>query len=182
MNKFKLSLNYGTAAGLVSFVIFILVYLAFSSPLEYAQWLMFWVPVVGIYLLIKKYRDEINGGFISFGNAFQISGVFGLIYSSFVAIAIYLFVWLVDGSIFEKFKNSSVSRMEEQLEKMGDSGFTKVLEQAIAEIEKMTLESFALSQFYNRIFWTIFLSLVMAAIMKKKQNPFEAETEKEEEI
>ena len=48
-----------------------------------------------IFVGIKKYRDNENGGFISFGKAFKIG-----LFISLIASTMYVVVWLVDYYVF----------------------------------------------------------------------------------
>jgi drug/metabolite transporter (DMT)-like permease len=122
--------------------------------------------VVGILLSVRHYRDHVNEGFIDFGKAFTaglltciFAGVIGAIYSYF------------------QFKYMSPHLIDELLAMTQDKLITKGLTDAQIEMQSALIEKImtplflSISYVFSMAFWGGLLSLLIAAVMKKPENP-----------
>ncbi len=120
-----------------------------------------------IFVGIKKYRDDIGNGAISFGKAFKIGLFITLIASTF-----YVGAWLVEYYFYipdfmEKYAAYSIDKM-------------KVAGASVAEIEKQTKEMQGFAEMYKNPFFNammtymeiipvgLLVSVVCALILKRK--------------
>ena len=69
----KTALNYGALSGLVSFIVFLILYWMNFNPLGPSSWLGAWVPIIFMVLATRHYRNYENGGFLMYWNGFRIS-------------------------------------------------------------------------------------------------------------
>jgi hypothetical protein len=174
MEIIRIPLNYGSIAGICYFAIFLILYLLGHNPLGgMTFWYTFWIPIVFVTLAIKKYRDELQDGFITYGKALRQGTLTALIYSSFYAIMIYIFAVLVDGTIVDQVIADGIEQLEKQGERlrgfMGEEAFDRLIE----ETERVTIGSIALSDFFYKFLGGFIISLIVAAILKRTRSPFE---------
>jgi mannose/fructose/N-acetylgalactosamine-specific phosphotransferase system component IIC len=172
MEKLKLPLNYATMAALASFCLFIVAYLSFSNPLQYAAYLMFWVPIVGIIFSMKKYRDDENGGFATYGEMLRTGIVFTLVYASMYAILFFIFNYFIDTSLIEKFKENSLAEIEKAQEQLSGT-MASFMDKAMEEIEKLDIQKLSFNEFINRFIWGLIISLIAAAFIRKSEGIFD---------
>jgi hypothetical protein len=130
-----------------------------------------------IFVAIKKYRDNHNGGIISFGKAFRIG-----LYISLIASSMYVVVWLIDYFYILPegyFEQHYTSQMIESLKASGASQ---------AELDKKTAEMAEFSRLYKNPFFNalmtyieilpvgLVVSLIAALILKRRKQKGEFQT------
>ncbi len=169
MNQYKTLINFGALAGLSAFVAFLVYYLVGSNPLGNVEWFTAWIPIVFIYHGTKRWRDEVFSGFMNYGKAFLAGIIITAGYALLYGMLAYLFVLLVDGSIFEVHLDEIMQGMEQARRFMGD----EATDQMMMEIDKMTLFSAISGNAFNKFFGGLVVSLIAAAILKKKETPFD---------
>jgi hypothetical protein len=175
MDIFRTPLNYGSIAGLISFGIFLLIYVMGKNPLGNMSLLGIWVPVVFIYLGIKKHRDTFFKGYISFGQAFGQGALTSFIYASLFAILVYIFGIFVDDTIVDLFITEAIQAMDQVSGMLSEEMYNEMYDKFIEELEGITLSAISLSEFRSKLIWGIIISLVVAAFLKKKKSVFEEE-------
>ena len=173
MENIRTPLNFGSIAGICSFVIFLLLYIAGYNPLGNLSWVAAWIPVVFIILGIKKHRNSNLEGFISYGQALGMGCLITLVFASFFGILVYIFGVLIDPGIVEMSKQEVLESMEKASEQLpqvfGEEMYDKMLDQ----IEDISISSMALSEFTNKLIWGVMISLVSAAFLKHNKSPLE---------
>ncbi len=163
---FQYALNYGIALGLSLSLIELLAFLL--GLLDH--WLMGFINIALVVSMIsialKKNRDQFNNGILPFGKAFLIG----------------LFTCLISGAIWSIYRLIEYSLEPSIIENILLQIEEKLLESSISEdqIESMmkiytmlyTAPFLALSTFiFNMGIGGSILSLIMAAIFKRDQNP-----------
>ena len=126
-----------------------------------------------IYVGVKNYRDNQNGGVISFGKAMRISLLITL-----VASTVYVVVWLVDFYAFlPDFGKQYVDATRAQMIAKGASAAD--IQKAVAETQK------AMQQYRNPVFNImmtyaeivpvgIVISLIASLLLKRNYKPTQA--------
>lgn len=121
-----------------------------------------------IFVAVKKYRDGVNGGFISFGKAFSIG-----LYITLIASTFYVAAWLVDYYVF--FPDFAEQYAAKILSKAQASGATA------EEMAKKTAEMAEFNKLYKNPVFVVLMtyvevlpvgllvSLLAAAILRKKR-------------
>lgn len=172
MELYKTSASYGVIGAFVSFLIFIALYSFGLPPYGNWSWLTALVPPVIIIMGTIKIRTD-KGGHINYGGALVAALVIVLLYSSAFDMMAYLFTVLVDtdGEILASQKELAYQGMEAAKGFMNE----EMLDKAIEGIEKMTIGSIALNDFFTKLIgWGIF-ALIAAIFLKKKDNSFEGQ-------
>jgi hypothetical protein len=163
---FKHSLIYGFATGGLIAVYQLVIYIFGMANNKSLGNISFMLLVVGILLSVKHYRDHVNQGFLDFGKAFTtglltcvFAGVIGAIYSYF------------------QFKYMSPHLIDELLALTEDKLIRKGLTETQIEMQSMLMKKImtpiflSISYVFSMAFWGSLLSLLVAAIMKKPENP-----------
>jgi hypothetical protein len=163
---FNHSLFYGLLTGAVIAVYQLIVYFFGMANNKSLGNISFFLLVVGILLSVRNYRDQVNLGYIDFGKAFT-AGLLTCIFAGMVG-AVY--------SYFQ-FKYMSPHLIDELLaltqDKLISKGLTEdQIEMQSALMEKIMTPLFlSISYVFSMAFWGALLSLLIAAIMKKPENP-----------
>lgn len=177
MENIRIPLNYGSIAGTVSFAIFLLIYIAGHNPLGNASWVAVWVPVVFIVLGIKKYRDQVLEGYISYGQALGMGFMISFIFASLFGILVYIFGVLIDPAIVEMTRQESLQAMQEAADQLPQFFNEEMYDTMMEKIDEITISSLAFSEFTNKLFWGLIISLISAAFLKHTKSPFEEDTD-----
>ncbi len=92
----KTILTYGLISGLVAAVLMVASALYFRNSTEYIKsgellgYTLILLSMVVVYFGVRSYRDQVKGGSISFGQAFQVGMLISLVSS-----VCYVLTWLV---------------------------------------------------------------------------------------
>ncbi|PBQ33431.1 DUF4199 domain-containing protein [Sphingobacteriaceae bacterium] len=123
-----------------------------------------------IFVGIKNQRDKINGGSISFGEAFKIG-----LFISLIASTLYVLVWLVDFYVFipdfmEKYSAHQVKALRES--SISEKEMAIQLEDLnqMKELYKNPLMVFLIT-YVEVLPLALVLSLIAAAILRRKKKP-----------
>lgn len=166
----KTALNYGALSGLVSFIVFMVLYWMNLNPLGPASWLGAWVPILFIILATRHYRNYENGGYLFYWTGFRI-GFLTACSAAFVFGALsWFFVSYVDGEILDRFKQESLEAMEltEGMMKsiVGESAF----EQSVQSITNMEMIEVTTSDIFNKMLGGLISALIIAAFLRREPN------------
>jgi hypothetical protein len=175
MSKYRLLLNYGSIAGLAGFVSFIIYYALGTNPMGNISWLTAWIPILFIYLGTKKHRDEVLGGAMTYGQAFLGGLIITLLWATLNGMLTYLFGAFIDASFVDIYKEDAYEQMEAARAFMSE----EILDQAMKSIEEMSLGQMVQGDVFNKLFGGLIVSLIIAAINKRKQDIFEVSEEQE---
>ena len=179
----KIPLNYGTIAGMVYFLLFVLLYYAGLNPLGKWSYLGVWIPFVVIFLGIKHLRDRELGGNISFGKAVGSGMLISFVFASLFGILSYSFGSFIATDVVELEMTELMQQMDEmqiqidEMKAMGNSSFAESLQvyynKAAEGLEKnpenFTLSAFLWGDFTGKLYGGFFVSLIIGLILKKKE-------------
>jgi hypothetical protein len=171
-NKNKMlehSLVYGLIIGLVIVLYQIVLYIFGMLNNNALGNVIFFLLVIGIFFSVKHYRDHVNGGFLNFGKAFQTGfltcvflGVIGAVYNYF------------------QYKYLSPHLINDLLTMAQESLLNKGYPEGQVELQSTILEKYmtplvlSIAYFFRLGFWGAVLSLVIAAIIKRDENPLQS--------
>ncbi len=175
----KESLTPSIIFALVSIIISLVVYffdLATKSLFAGIYILLFSLIInfVLLLLLTKKYRDDILGGFISYGKALLFCLVIGIYSSIFVAAYNYTFSTVID-SEYQKHTNEKVQVLTANYMLEKGTPETQVNE-IVDKMKKKALPSpikASLLSIPGTIIFTFLISLITSAIVKREEEIFE---------
>ncbi len=161
------ALNIGALYGISSFVFFLLLYYAGLNPLGPGIWLGVWIPIVFTIWGIKFYRDQECGGFVSYWRAFQ-TGVMTIMCGALLsALLLYIFGMIGAPDLLDNYKEQMLQGLEETETMMRSMMGDKVFDMTLENINQTTLATLASSDFFNKSLGGAFLSLVLAAFLKR---------------
>ena len=169
MNKEFLRL--GGYSFLLAMVLFTIGLIA-GNNLEYGSQqvvgfiVMITVLIISIYFSVKKIRDTIHEGYLTFGRAFM----YGLLITFFVglgiALADLLYVKLINTDYFPNLIEAYESNLKDTLT---PEEFAKQKEQLDTTSLSEKLSSYVFMMYFMSVFWGFFVSLTMAMILKRKK-------------
>jgi len=167
-SSIKFAMTYGLYVGLASIVYSVVLYFAGISLNSAASNLGLLILILGIGISVKNYRDLENGGFLEFGEGFKIGvlvSMFSGVFSSFYQL------------IFMKFIDPSI------LDKMKDMYYENAIEKGMSEAQLSQMDGMMgiiynpfvlfLAGILSSLIFGALISLVAAAILKKKGDAFE---------
>jgi hypothetical protein len=163
------SATYGAIIGFALIIYSIFLYignLSLSKGLGYVSYI---IIIAGLYIGIKKFRDNEPAGAIKYSRALGV-GVLICVFLGFIgAVFAYFQFRFIDPELV----NKMIEMTEEKLLEKGLSD--DMVEMQIEVIKKMlTPGIMAISGFISYIFMGTVFSLIIAAILKKEPNPFES--------
>lgn len=120
------------------------------------------VIIVAFVLAIKTHRDQDLGGYITFGRAFGVAFLTGLVIAAIGLVWSFLYMQFVDPSILETVAEATRQSMQDQ--GMSESD----IEQAWG-ITSMFISApaIALMGFIFTLFGTVIFGLIVAAVMRR---------------
>jgi hypothetical protein len=166
----KTALNYGALSGLVSFLVFLILYWMNFNPLGPSSWLGAWVPVLFMVLATRHYRNYENGGFLLYWNGFRISFLTSCSAALVFGALSWFFVSYIDGEILDRFKQESLEAMEltEGMMKsiMGESAF----DQSVQSITNMEMLEVTSGDIFNKMLGGLLCAFIVAAFFRREPN------------
>jgi len=165
---FNHSLMWGVILGIVLIVYSLILYfldLSTNRALGYVTWL---ITIIAVFYAMKIYRDNVNQGVLSFGNAFVIGLLVCIISGLISAVFAYIQFSVLSPELIDKM----IQIGEEKLLSRGMSD--EMVEQSLAMSRKfMTPTMISIMAFVMSAIFGAILSLILAAIVKKEPNPFQ---------
>ena len=180
-NAFKSALMPGAIIGALGIVYFLILYVFNIKPVGIMMPILLGLfgIAINIALLVyymKVYRKNL-GGYMTIGEGF-VFGIAALVIGSILSsIFSFIFIQFIE-------PNYMVDIMNSQKEWMQDFMSGKVseeeIEKALAKIDEQTAGMTPIKQTLQSLgtgfVGSAIISIIVAAILKKKQNPFETET------
>lgn len=122
--------------------------------------------ILGIYFGVRKYRDEVLFGVISYGRAFVTGVLMIIVASSFYAMYIYILISYFDSSLLQE----AIDFTEKGLVEMNMDD--DQVELWMSLYRKITPGILAMSQWFGKALAGIFFSLIVAFFFRQKRNLF----------
>ncbi len=165
----KTAITYGLLIGVLLIVIQLVFYFAGIMTSMYSAWISYAVILGGIILATKAYRDEVRGGFISYGQALGFGTLTVLFTSVVVGVYIFIFYKFIDPGVINIFIEAAEEKMLDVNPNMTDAE----LDAALAISQRLMKPGFmAFSTIFNYTFIGFVMSLITSIFMKKN-NPEE---------
>ncbi|MBW6498839.1 MAG: DUF4199 domain-containing protein [Bacteroidales bacterium] len=165
----KTAITYGLLIGVLLIVIQLVFYFAGIMTSMYSAWISYAVILGGILLATKAYRDEVRGGFISYGQALGFGTLTIFFASILVGIYIFLFYKLIDPGAMNLLYEAAEQKMIDANPNITD----EELDMALSISQRLMKPGFmTISTIFNYTFIGFVLSLITSIFMKKN-NPEE---------
>ncbi|KPL14561.1 MAG: hypothetical protein AMS26_10280 [Bacteroides sp. SM23_62] len=157
-------LVWGAILGFVGIIYSVILYMLGQNLNQTMSYLGILITIVVLILAIRSFRDNVRGGILPFGPAFQFGFVVILVSSVIGIIYAYLLWTVIDPDIISKMKDM-------QMEKMLEKGLPEdALDQAMAISGKfMTPLMMTIFGFVGQVFMGTIVALIIAAIFKKNE-------------
>ena len=167
-SKMKSALNFGAILGLILMVLSLVTYV-FEMYENQAFGYLSWVVIIaGIVIGIRKYRDGVLGGFISYSNALGYGVLITLFASIIVSFANYVYLGFIDTS----FIDYTLEQTEIQMIEQGQP--EEAIEMAMAWTSKMVSpRGIFIMGILGTTFMGFIVSLIAAAFLKNDPDSFE---------
>jgi hypothetical protein len=175
---FSSALKSGLIIGVVSIVVFIIMYVADYKPVGIMKPILLMLVSVAISItilivLFKKYRTE-AGGFISFRDAFLyclVALVTGTVLSTIFTV---LFIQLIEPDYYKNIMEAQKAWMENYLSgKVSDEQMTQTLDKIDEQAADMGSIKSTLKNLLGGVIINGIIALIVGAIMKKKPDVFD---------
>jgi hypothetical protein len=162
------SLKWGVIIGIVLVIYTLLLYVFDLSLNRALGWIANIIMLIAVFLIVKNYRDKINNGLISFGNAFSVSFL-TMLFSGIISA---IFAYLLYNYIAPELIDKLVAFQEEKLLSRGIP--EDMIEAQINMGRKFMSPGFiALFALGGTIIFGAIISLIIALILKKEnKTPF----------
>lgn len=168
-SKFKSALNFGAILGLILMAISLIIYVFnIYESTDSISWISIVVLIAGIVIGIKKYRDQENGGYITYGSALG----YGTLIALFAGIITAFFTYIYLGFIDDSFIQFKLMEAEDQMYASGTPD--EQIEMALEWTKKFMRPGFlAISGVFMNAFLGFIISLIAAAFLKKEPENFD---------
>ncbi len=157
-------LVWGAILGFVGIIYNVILYMLDQNLNQTMGYLGIVITIVVLILAVRSFRDNIRGGILPFGPAFQFGFVVILVSSVIGIIYAYILWTVIDPDIIGKMKDM-------QMEKMLEQGIPEeALDRAMEISSKfMTPLMMTIMGLFSSILMGTIVALIIAAIFKKKE-------------
>jgi hypothetical protein len=161
----KTALTYGLLIGILIIAISLVFYFSGNLTSNFSAYISYAVILAGIILATKAWRDEVMGGYISYGQALG----FGTLTIFFAAVltGIYIFVFykFIDPAAINTLLEAAEEKMISQNPNISD----QELDMALGFSKRLMSPFFlSISTIFSYTFIGFVLSLLASIFMKKK--------------
>lgn len=165
----KTALTYGLLIGVLMLVIHLVFYFAGAIASMYMAYIYYAVMLAGIVLATKAWRDEVMGGYISYGQALGFGTLTIFFASVLVGVYFFIFYKFVDPGALNDLLVAAEQKMIDKNPAITD----EELDLALSISQRFMKPGFmALSSILNYTFLGFIMSLITSIFMKKN-NPEE---------
>ena len=159
-------LRFGIIGGIVLVILGQIQWFFYESiSYNFAQvlgYLSITIALTSIYFAVRKYRDEIGNGFISFGKAFQVGALTALIPSVFMFLST-VFFYLTKG---DEFKQWAMAELEKSMTTAEFAAMTEQIQANQALYENPYFQG--LIMFLTVLILGLIISVITAFVLKKE--------------
>lgn len=174
------SMTYGLYLGIAMVIFSLMLFILGILPVGFGRLALLFlfsstIMFLGIFFATKKIRDVVFSGQITFGKAFQI-GILVVLFASVIS-AVYSYIQnaIIDPDYVSRLMNAWKEWMYEFMKNMNASEIEidKKMDEFDMQIKEFSYFKNFFKEIFSSIFWGAIISLITAAILKKKKdNPF----------
>ncbi|HRY32820.1 MAG TPA: DUF4199 domain-containing protein [Bacteroidales bacterium] len=161
-------LRYALILAVISILYSLLLYSLGQMQNKVLGFLAFAVLLVVMIWAVKDFRDKKSGGFVSFGTAFRIGFFTGLFAGIITGIYTYLFFKYFDPEMIGQMLAKAEENFIEQNPNMDDSQIELAMSYTRRFMQPAWMAFWGF--LWNAVVSAV-LGLIVAAIMKKEENP-----------
>lgn len=167
---YKTALTYGVFLGIVLILFQVLLYVFDQSTNKTLGYVSYLFIIAGIFLGTKAYRDNVRGGFISYGQGLGIGMLIILFASILSALYTYIFTEFIDPGFVTKIINDTEAQMLEQ-PGMGEDQVEQSMKFVRMFITPVMMTIMVIIVY---VFVGFIISLITSGILQKQNPSFES--------
>lgn len=156
-------LNYGAMSGLSSFGFFLILFYLGWNPFGQISFLGFWIPIVFVCMATGNMRNNLLGGYITYGQAFRIGFLTASSAGFLYALLIYIFGTLIQPGLIDIHKLELAEGIEKTRAIFGE----KFYESNLENVDKTTIFTMASGEFFSKSFGGFLISLITAGFYRR---------------
>ena len=161
-------IKYGLVGGILSVLIFIIIYVLGKNPLIIYRDFDFSFLLLPIFIAfsIKEFRDNWNNRSLKFGEGMSVGFINYLIVASISGLFIFIFLNIESSMLAEYISDRSlliVNIKEDMVKTMGQELYQKTYD----DLQGTTAYVIALDDFLKKIIIGLFLTIIISIIFKK---------------
>ncbi|HEX8059721.1 MAG TPA: DUF4199 domain-containing protein [Cyclobacteriaceae bacterium] len=165
----RVSLRYAAIAGVLGFILVIILYYIGRHPMLVIFLFDFRVALFGLFLyfVLKELRDYYFGGLLFFWQGMAASAIFVAVFGIIVSVLIWIFSINVPGFVSEYVElatNQLKSYPPEVIEQIGKERFAA----SQAQVKSTTGADLAQLYFRNGMIIGFFISIVLSVILRRQ--------------
>jgi len=165
----KIALNFGAILGLVLMLPTLITYVFELYEFEFLNYISYALIAGGVYIGVKKLRDDFRGGTLSYGQGLGFGVLLCFFASIIVGFASYLYLKFIDASFIQ----FTLNELESGYNEAGNLTDDQV--NAALSWSKMVISPLGI--FFTSLIGTTLIglicSLIIAAFTKKDVNSFD---------
>ena len=163
----KNAMNYGAIVGLAMVIISILFYIMGQESSEWGAYVHYIILTLGMVLGIKHFRDNINGGYLSYGKCLANGVMIGFFASLITSFYSYVFFTFIDPSIIQVM----LDQAEQNLIDAGTAD--EEIEMAMVYTKKfMTPLLLTVATLFSYTLLSFLFSLIISIFLKRNDDSF----------
>ncbi len=164
----KSTLNYGAMLGLTLLMYSLLLWMLDATTHQWLGLISHIIMITGIVLATRTFRDQEQGGFITYGRALAVGTMTAVFAGIITAFFTYLLYTVIDPGLIDKL----YATMEQAYYEAGMS--ENQIEMAVNMAKRFTNPvMISVFGFLSSAFTGFIFSLITSIFLKKEGNPFE---------
>jgi len=154
--------KHGLILGAVGIVMSLIIFFTGNITSNWAQWVSMPVTIILLVMFMKKFREQEQGGYMSFGKAFGLCFLMNVV-SGIMGLILFFLYFQIDDTLEDQF-------LEKTYEGYIDSGMSAAQADQTIEMAApfMTPGMMMVWGAVGMLIGTVIISLILAAIMKRK--------------
>ncbi len=162
MTQGTMALNYGFLIAVGVIILTMVMYLTNTMGNIWVSSVSFLILLAGIVMGILKYRDDYNGGYISYGRALGLGSFMSFFSGVFAGIFVFVFYNYIAPDALENLRHTAEMNMLE----LNPNASDQELQLASRFVSPLLM---LIGTIFSNSFYGFLLSLIAAAFLKKKE-------------
>jgi hypothetical protein len=160
-------IKYGAIGGLLLIVLFIALDVLDQNPLVNAKKIDILLFLIFIFFCTKEYRDVYNHRSLTFWDGMLCGSINFLVMAVISAAFILLFTRFLKTGMVDDYIHNTIGYLEDNKEQFLEKENVQTYNQLISDVESTTARDLALDDFLKKSRIGIFLTIIVAVILKK---------------
>jgi hypothetical protein len=162
--------RYGALAGIISIILFLILYYAGQNPFMIPAFLDFRIILYPIILVfaIRDFKENKNGGTLHFWQGMSI-GLLSVITGALImALFILLFGGIFEPGLVQEYIRGMTEQIKTLDEEVIESVGREAIERSLELLPETRISDLALDYFIKSLPYGVFLTIIISLILRKK--------------